>query len=116
MELKEFIKATITQIVEGVVEAQIQIAAHGAEVNPKKVQFKEAGQYNYHNSGKPHYVEFDVGLTSTQKSGSSEGIGVFLGSINLGKKNDDGAEQSAVSRIKFSLPLVLPSGKGEHLE
>ena len=43
MELKEFIKETITQIVEGVVEAQSQIAAHGAEINPKKVEFKEAG-------------------------------------------------------------------------
>lgn len=116
MELKEFIKETITQIVEGVVEAQRQIATHGAEINPKKVEFKEAGQYNYHNNGKPHYVEFDVGLTSTQKSGSTEGIGVFLGSISLGKKNDDGAEHSAVSRIKFSLPLVLPSGEGEYLE
>lgn len=116
MELKEFIKETITQIVEGVVEAQSEIAKHGAELNPKRVQFKEAGQLHYHNSGKPHYVEFDVGLTSTQKSGSSEGIGVFLGSISLGKKNDDGAEHSAVSRIKFSLPLVLPGGEGEHLE
>jgi len=43
VELKEFIKETITQIVEGVVEAQSQIAAHGAEINPKKVEFKEAG-------------------------------------------------------------------------
>lgn len=73
MELKDFIKETITQIIEGVVEAQAQIHQHGAEINPKKVQFKEAGQNNYYNSGKPQYVEFDVGLTSIQKSGSSEG-------------------------------------------
>lgn len=116
MELKDFIKETITQIVNGVVEAQAEINQHGAEINPKRVQFKEAGQYNYHNSGKPQYVEFDVGLTSIQKSGSSEGIGVFLGSISLGKKNDEGAEHTAVSRIKFSLPVVLPSGTGEHLD
>lgn len=80
------------------------------------MQFKEAGQYNYFNSGKPHFVEFDVGLTSIRKSGTSEGIGVFLGSISLGKKNDDGSEHTAVTRIKFSLPLVLPSGGGEYLE
>ncbi len=116
MELKDFIKETITQIVIGVVEAQVEISQHGAEINPKKVQFKEAGQFNYYNSGKPQYVEFDVGLTSIQKSGSIEGIGVFLGSISLGKKNDEGAEHTAVSRIKFSLPVVLPSGTGEHLD
>jgi hypothetical protein len=116
MELKDFIKETITQIVNGVVEAQTEISQHGAEINPKRVQFREAGQYNHYNSGKPQYVEFDVGLTSIQKSGSSEGIGVFLGSISLGKKNDEGAEHTAVSRIKFSLPVVLPSGTGEHLD
>ncbi len=116
MELKDFIKETITQIVDGVVESQDAIGHHGAEINPKKVQFKEAGQYNYYNSGKPQMVEFDVGLTSIQKTGSAEGIGVFLGAISLGKKNDQGTEHTAVSRIRFSLPLVLPSGQGEYLE
>jgi hypothetical protein len=101
VELKDFIKETITQIVSGVVEAQAAIDCHGAEINPKKVQFKEAGQYNYHNSGKPQMVEFDVGLTSIQKKGSAEGIGVFLGSISLGKKNDEATEYTAVSRIRF---------------
>jgi hypothetical protein len=116
LELKDFIKESIRNIVEGVAEAQELIKDKSAGINPKKVQFKENGQFNYHNSGKPQFVEFDVGLTSIQKSGSSEGIGVFLGSISLGKKNDDGTEHTAVTRIKFSLPLVLPSGEGEHLE
>lgn len=116
MELKEFIKETITQIVEGVVEAQTTISKHGAEINPKKVQFKEAGQYNYYNSGKPQMVDFDVGLTTMNKAGSAEGIGVFLGSISLGKKNNEGVEHTAVTKIRFSLPVVLPSGEGEHLD
>ena len=116
MELKDFIKESIRNIVDGVAEAQEVIKEKGAEINPRKVQFRENGQYNYHNSGKPQFVEFDVGLTSIQKSGSSEGIGVFLGSVTLGKKNDAGTEHTAVTRIKFSLPLVLPSGLGEHLD
>ncbi len=116
MELKNFIKETITQIVDGVVEAQIEIAKYGAEINPKAVRFKEAGQFNYYDSGKPHMVEFDVGLTTITKAGSVEGVGVFLGSISLGKRSDEGNEHTAVSRIRFSLPVVLPSGNGEHLE
>ena len=116
MELKDFIKETITQIINGVVEAQEQISKHGAEINPKKVQFREAGQHNYYNSGKPQNIDFDIGLTTIQKNGSTEAIGVFLGSISLGKKNEAEDEHTAVSRIKFSLPLVLPSGKGEHLD
>ena len=111
MELKDFIKESIRNIVEGVTESQLLIKEKGAQINPREVQFQENGQYNYHNSGKPHFVEFDVGLTSIQKSGSSEGIGVFLGGVTIGKKNDDGTEHTAVTRIKFSLPLVLPSGE-----
>ena len=59
----------------------------------------------------PQDVVFDVGLTSTDKSGSSEGIGVFLGSVSLGKKNDVGTEDVAVTKVKFTVPLVLPPGK-----
>lgn len=58
----------------------------------------------------PQNIEFDVGITSTDKSGSSEGIGVFLGSINLGKKNDATNEHVAITKVKFSVPVVLPPG------
>jgi hypothetical protein len=116
VELKDFIKEAIENIVEGVVAAQETIKDKGAQINPRKVQFRENGQWNNHNSGMPRFVEFDVGLTSANKSGSTEGIGVFLGSISLGKKNNEGAEHTAVTRIKFSVPLVLPSGDGEFLD
>lgn len=116
MELKEFIKETVENIVEGVVAAQDVIAEKGAEINPRKVQFRQNGEWNNYNSGMPHSVEFDVGLTSVDKSGSTEGIGVFLGGVSLGKKNDSGVEQTAITKIKFTIPLVLPSGVGEHLD
>lgn len=116
MELKLFFQEAIENIVDGVVAAQSSIKDKGAEINPRKVQFQENGQWNNHNSGMPRFVEFDVGLTSANKTGSSEGIGVFLGSISLGKKNNEGTEHVAVTRIKFSVPLVLPRGVGEHLE
>lgn len=116
MELKDFIKEAIENIIEGVVAAQESIKNKGALINPQQVQFREAGQWNNHNSGMPRFVEFDVGLTSANKTGSTEGIGVFLGSINLGKKNQEGSEHTAITRIKFSIPLVLPSGGGESLD
>lgn len=116
MELKTFIKETIENIVDGVVESQTAIAKKGAEINPRKVQFRQNGEWNNYNSGMPHSVEFDVGLTAIDKSGSTEGVGVFLGAISLGKKNDKGIEQTAVTKIKFTIPLVLPSGSGEYLD
>ena len=86
MELKTFIKETIENIVDGVVASRAVISKKGAETNPRKVQFRQNGEWNNYNSGMPHSVEFDVGLTAIDKSGSTEGVGVFLGGVNLGKK------------------------------
>lgn len=110
MELKDFIKQTIEQIVEGVVEAQALIQKHDAYVNPVNFSYTIDGKHNNSRYSLPQNVLFDIGLTSSTKEGSSEGIGVFLGSINLGKKNEDSVESIAVTKVKFSVPLALPVG------
>lgn len=110
MELSEFVKVTLQQIVEGVSSAQDAIAAKGASINPTEMEFYKDGQWSNYSHAMPQQVEFDVGLTSTDKKGNTEGIGVFLGSINLGKKNDVGVESVAVTRVRFAVPLVLPPG------
>ncbi len=86
MELKDFVKATIEQIVEGAALAQESIKSRGGIVNPTNMRFQKDGSWNQYSHAMPQEILFDVGLTSTDKSGSSEGIGVFLGSISLGKK------------------------------
>ncbi len=110
MELKEFVKVTIEQIIEGAAAAQESIKESGAIVNPSSMQFRKDGEWNEYNHAMPQEVEFDVGLTATDKKGSTEGVGVFLGSISLGKKNDSGIESVAVTKVKFKVPLVLPAG------
>ena len=110
MELKEFIQITLQQIVEGVANAQKETAPIGAVINPSGVGYTQNGQWNRYDHAMPYAVEFDVGLTTTDKKGASEGIGVFLGSINLGKKNDSGVENIAITKVKFTVPLVLPAG------
>lgn len=114
MELSEFVKATIEQIVVGAAEAQKSIADKGASINPSSIQFQKDGAWNTYDHVMPQDVEFDVGLTSTDKKGSSEGIGVFLGSVSLGKKNESGVEHVAVTKVKFTIPLVLPAGEKLH--
>ena len=110
MELRDFVKATLEQIVEGVASAQESINSRGGVVNPSNMSFQKDGAWNLYNHAMPQEVVFDVGLTATDKRGSAEGIGVFLGSINLGKKNEAGVEQVAVTKVRFSVPLVLPPG------
>ena len=112
MELRDFVKATLEQIVDGVAEAQKVINTKGGNVNPTSMSWQKDGTWNTYNHAMPQEVVFDVALTATDKRGSSEGIGVFLGSISLGKKNDTGVEQVAITKVRFSVPLVLPPGNG----
>lgn len=110
MELKDFVRQTLEQIVEGAAEAQKSISQKGGIINPSKLVFQKDGNWNNYGHPMPQEVEFDVALTSTDIQGSAEGIGVFLGSINLGKRNATGVEQVAVTKVRFCVPLVLPPG------
>ena len=116
MELKTFVAETISQIVEGVAEAQERCKGRGALVNPRV-----AGNYVQRDelwagdgSAPAQFVEFDVALTATEGTGTKGGIGVIVGAFTLGSSGQSQAERSASSRVKFSVPLVLPEGhRGE---
>jgi acyl-CoA thioesterase len=113
MELNKFIQNTLKQIIEGVAESQTYAREKGAIINPSHVSFQKDGKSNRHVSAMPQDVQFDVGLTSTNTEGSNEGIGVFLGAINLGKNNKESNEVSAVTKVKFTVPIVLPTANSK---
>lgn len=108
MELKSFIQMTLEHIVEGVEAANQTFASKNALVNPRRAISVEDGKRNEFDGSFPRMVDFDVALTRTGGAGSTEGVGVFLGPISLGKKNESTSEEMAVSRVKFTIPLVLP--------
>lgn len=68
MELKEFIKETITQISEGIIEAQKDIKEKGLGVvnPPEGVNSNLQGHRSYGISN-PNLVEFEVSLTNIEK-------------------------------------------------
>lgn len=114
MELKDFVKNTLIQIVDGVIEAERELEQKGATVNPVGGYFdqKQVGGRTWSfKDGITEVVDFDVALTNSEKEGSSAGIGVLLGSINLGAKGASEETITSVTRIKFSVPVLLPKGK-----
>ncbi len=57
-------------------------------------------------------VEFDIALAEATAKDSKGGIGVYLGAVGLGSQGASHGEGSIHSRIKFSVPVVLPAAKG----
>lgn len=109
MDLKELIKETISQIVS--VAKELNESGDASIENAITHDIK-----NYGNGGAKEYtnvepinVEFDVAITVTDSEGAKGGAGIKVASImNLGGGVESKTENQIISRVKFSLPLVLP--------
>jgi hypothetical protein len=118
MELKDFVREALSQIVQGVKEAQGAVASTGGEVSPR---FSNR-QQDVHQAlkllktdkgGIIQNVEFDVAVTATEGTGTRGGVGVFVGAFALGSQGQSQSENTSLSRIKFAVPVTLPTPQQE---
>lgn len=114
MELQEFIKTALTEIVAGVADASDQAKDLGGSVGSMELygHVKE-NKVLTNESNKPiAMVDFDIVLAEVSGTDTKGGIGVYLGAVGIGSQGASHGEASSHSRIKFSVPVVLPSAKG----
>lgn len=108
-----FISETLCQIVDGVKEAQQRATQARGGINPRLVGPIASDLMKHKlfvtSGGVAQFVEFDVALTATEGTGTKGGIGVVVGAIALGSSGQSRTENSASSRVKFSVPVVLPA-------
>lgn len=109
MELKEFIKATVTDIVSAVSELQVELAENGAIVNPPLPNPVSNGSVNVGKGNEPiQRLTFDVALTTTETSsvdgGAKGGVAIFSAKVGAGQQSSS----QNVSRLSFAIPVVLP--------
>ena len=112
MNLKDFVAESLVQIVGGVVAAQEQLKGTRARVNPlMRVTSDESSIGTAEgDGGQPVYaVEFDVVVTAAEGTGTKGGIGVAVGIVGLGSQGQSESKSGQESRIKFKIPLLLPS-------
>ena len=115
MELKTFVTETLNQIIDGVKDAQKNSAQQGGEVNPPIFTRPDKGQDRLQHmdiaSALVQEVSFDVAVTAVEGTQTKGGIGVFIGVVGLGSQGQSNTSTQSVSRIKFSVPIMLPSSK-----
>lgn len=109
MELKEFIKTAITDITEAVSELQEELK-NGTIVNPSLTQGEHGKSLVVDNEVRMmERLNFDIAVTvteATELNGNAKaGISVF--GAKVGAENKERTEN--VSRLTFSLPLLLPA-------
>lgn len=115
MDLKSFVAETLTQIAEGVADAQKRIAETniGAAINPDRISDKAARRI-----GNPSPVQFDVAVTVTDESATKAGAGasastgilsVISAKVDAKAEASDTVRNEAVSRIQFTVMLSQPA-------
>ena len=110
MKLKDFIAESLNEIIDGVIEAQKHYSANGGVINSPDVIGPSVGT-DRHTGVVAQLVDFDVAVTAAEETETKGGIGVFVGPIGLGSQGKSDSANSSVSRIKFSIPVILPKGK-----
>ncbi|MCZ4305942.1 hypothetical protein O4G98_14505 [Zoogloeaceae bacterium G21618-S1] len=119
MELRDFVAQTLTEIAEGVVRAQETLTPIGAKVNPQMSRVFSKGEKNYEAFGWANgeganpvlLVSFDVAVTASEGRKTKGGIGVVTGIVSLGSSGATDRNDTAVSRLSFKVPLLLPLHK-----
>ncbi len=112
MELKDFVRESLKQIVEGVSEAQDPVRRHGGYVNPTALPkgTSESHFGEFLPSGQQVFlVEFDVAVTINEQTGTHAEAKVQIASfLSLGAGGNSGDALQLTQRIKFKVPLALP--------
>ena len=113
MELKDFVKETLVQIVRGVDDANIALSDKTAFVASTNIKTNKDIKGTVDKKGRTHYVtdvDFDVAINIQNTKTKESGVGVeILSVLNVGGKGGSESTNISTSRIKFSLPLALPT-------
>jgi len=110
MNLKEFIAETLVSIIDGVEAAQKEKG--GLSVNPPVAAYETDEKHKHLTSLDNELiqmVDFDVALTTTKGTNTQGGIGLMVAGVGLGAKGQTDITDSCVSRIRFNVPLQLPT-------
>lgn len=117
MNLQEFVTETIVQITTGIAKAQEKALEVGAVVNPKGYRVQDGellwklGTSNQNAERRGTLVEFDVAVTVSEGNEIKAGMAVFTAVLGIGSQAQSEAAASTVSKIKFSIPVFLPTQK-----
>ena len=98
MDVKEFVKETLRQIVEGVREAKDETA--------DKCQIAPVGNQR-------EKVEFDIAVTVDEEKTKEKGAGVSVWALKAGAIGQSTVSTNTVHRIKFPVPIDFESAAEE---
>lgn len=105
MELEEFVKSSLVQIMKGIMSAQKEWATTSSGYGVISPAWD--GPDDFRN--RTQEVKFDVAVTGASKTEGGGAGGIKVVALDISGKIDRSAEKSIVSRISFSVPILPPT-------
>lgn len=110
MELQEFIKNTLVQITNGVIDAQNELKDTGCLINPEGTSIngnvvKSSTETRIIRSIEK--IKMNVVLEIAETEGKSKGIGVAK-VLKAGVETEKSNSNSKVTSIEFEVPIAFP--------
>lgn len=111
MKLSEFVKETLAQIIQGVADVRDFAKENGALIDyGRRSASSQKELENYYQN-----VEFDIALTTTDTKEGEAKAGLIVAGLGAGLRGKAEASNQSYSRVKFSIPLCLPTHKLDRL-
>ena len=117
MELKEFIKSTISELSNAVIELNQEFGDQDLIVNPTGDIGKQDSPYLLTRSYPKTVTEvnFDLSVSVSEVNEKGGKIGILSNVVGAGVSSKNENENSLISRIQFKILVLLPSKDANNL-
>lgn len=102
MDLSEFVKSSLVQIIRGVSDAIAE-----TQNDPSRAVINPSLERSTHSN--PKEVIFDVAVTVQEENGMKGAGGIKVFGAEIGIDGGKKLSNTAVSRLTFSIPVAWPS-------
>jgi hypothetical protein len=110
MNLQEFVTASLTDILNGIIEAQ-RTAGIGGLIAPDGIgthQFAKDSGVVHDQRVTSTVVKFDIAITVEQSKSGGGGAGIRIAVVEAKLGGEMQAKDTHVSRLQFSVPILMP--------
>lgn len=114
MNLKDFIKNTISSISEAILESQEELSEKRVIVNPEKVEIGKNGEKLLRSDGWRYIqnLDFDILVAAEEGEGAKGGASLKVaGIISIGGDLNETSKQQNSNKIRFTIPVAFPTNK-----
>lgn len=112
MELQLFIKETLVQIANGLIDAQNELKEKDFHINPLSYNEYELSRVDAVNSfRKTQKIKFRVQLEVSESEGTQKGFGAKINVFRANIDSEEKTKSQSTTELEFEVPVSFPHSK-----